>query len=695
MNFHDAGQTVVWDVRPNFSSNARSHNDKEFPMHTDCAFENPPPRFIALYVVRQDRHGGGISRFVPTDFLVRYLLSPESLRVLRMTEFTFRVPEEFRKAQGDGAETCSGPIISAHCHWRYRGEIIVRELLTAEQVAALAELDAVLCNPHYAMTTRLPQDSLVILDNTKWFHGRSKIKDSARWLKRVRFHSLTPAADLVDFTRMESLVFFRRETSTATSVCSPLVLTAGVEDAGGPSFSAHECENHEPPEGTKSISSAHVGGSGAGSLRHMLLHASSSCGYGEPAVASLSLAERQSLPITQLLALFPIMSKSELFELVDAAFARRRQHAPSDDDDAAFRGLYWSPSGGTVGPPRYFPTNVEENRRQRQMLAPLFAELGALTKDTICANLFASNRMYRAQEILNDFIVMNGGTTLPIGSASPDEEVVAFARDFRANTICGMPPRLVQLASYMKSRHIRLPNIRHVLFGGEPLYEPKVVLLREVFGRGVSLSSIYGSAETGIWAVQPPSCHRDCYVYHPGIVHLQVVEPDEKGFGQLVVTNLVRTQFPVVRYDTGDSGRLEAVEGRPGVRLLGRRVQRHAFHLGSEYYTTDEIEQACPSFQRHRVVDYQLVLAVERGMRLLDTATFKVVLLREGGALEEDEAVVVEEIRREIESAIGASENTGTDGAVPCVVAVVAVKSSELVRTSTGGKTLRVIDQRQ
>ena len=32
---------TLWPVTPNFSTKARSHSDKEFPLHTDASFEDP------------------------------------------------------------------------------------------------------------------------------------------------------------------------------------------------------------------------------------------------------------------------------------------------------------------------------------------------------------------------------------------------------------------------------------------------------------------------------------------------------------------------------------------------------------------------------------------------------------------------------------------------------------------------------
>ena len=62
---HSATRGWFWDVRPsktNFQAGnhqARSETMNEFPWHTDCSYEDPPPRYFALQVLQHDRYGGG------------------------------------------------------------------------------------------------------------------------------------------------------------------------------------------------------------------------------------------------------------------------------------------------------------------------------------------------------------------------------------------------------------------------------------------------------------------------------------------------------------------------------------------------------------------------------------------------------------------------------------------------------------
>lgn len=66
---------------------------------------------------------------------------------------------------------------------------MIRDRCSPSQLSALAELDHLLNSPSLVLTTLLPVGSVLLLDNTRWFHGRSAILDKQRWLKRIRFNA--------------------------------------------------------------------------------------------------------------------------------------------------------------------------------------------------------------------------------------------------------------------------------------------------------------------------------------------------------------------------------------------------------------------------------------------------------------------------------------------------------------------------
>lgn len=73
-------------------------------------------RYILLYVVREDRMGGGLTELIDTEVLLR-LLSRQSLFTLMHSCFELRVPPEFHKGR---ATVCTPLISSPEKRFQYR-----------------------------------------------------------------------------------------------------------------------------------------------------------------------------------------------------------------------------------------------------------------------------------------------------------------------------------------------------------------------------------------------------------------------------------------------------------------------------------------------------------------------------------------------------------------------------------------------
>lgn len=69
----------------------------EFPWHTDCSYENPPPRYFALHVLQPDRYGGGTLSVMSVQRLSK-LLSEATKASLARPKYLIRTPPEFEKA---------------------------------------------------------------------------------------------------------------------------------------------------------------------------------------------------------------------------------------------------------------------------------------------------------------------------------------------------------------------------------------------------------------------------------------------------------------------------------------------------------------------------------------------------------------------------------------------------------------------
>lgn len=167
---HDASGQLVWDVRVDPGGQARSQGMDEFSLHTDASFEDPPPRYVGLLVIRRDALGGGQSQWVSTsEVLAR--VSEECRASLRQAR-SLRVPAEFCK----GVSHVWGPLLCGADLMRYRREVVdsdVSEFSLALQGAR--------------ESADLAEGTLLLLDNWRFLHGRTTILDPLRHLLRVRF----------------------------------------------------------------------------------------------------------------------------------------------------------------------------------------------------------------------------------------------------------------------------------------------------------------------------------------------------------------------------------------------------------------------------------------------------------------------------------------------------------------------------
>jgi len=183
---HNHQQSALWHIRNGGESGqetlARSHSRDEFVLHTDCSYEEEIPDFIGLQVVQHDVYGGGNNLLVKADDLIRDL-SPESLKTLQQQPYHFMVPEEFRKDK----EFIKATIIDNQFNIRYRREIIDIENSTCSQITALNELEKLTYSASLNYKLSLNKNNILLLNNRKFLHARTKIIDPERHLIRIRF----------------------------------------------------------------------------------------------------------------------------------------------------------------------------------------------------------------------------------------------------------------------------------------------------------------------------------------------------------------------------------------------------------------------------------------------------------------------------------------------------------------------------
>ncbi|MEO8464158.1 MAG: hypothetical protein ABI640_02365 [Gammaproteobacteria bacterium] len=168
-------------------------------------------------------------------------------------------------------------------------------------------------------------------------------------------------------------------------------------------------------------------------------------------------------------------------------------------------------------------------------------------------------------------------------------------REFRPTLIYGFPSWLLALARAASEAGIALPSVPLVYTSSEVLTAATRRTLEAAYGARVV--DIYGSTEFKEIAVQ---CVHGRYHVNFESVYVESVPRVEDGVPRLLVTTLMNEAMPLVRYDLGDTGRVEEGVcpcGRHGPYLLelaGRLSEVLAFPDGtrlSPYLLTTVIEQ--------------------------------------------------------------------------------------------------------
>lgn len=166
---------------------------EEFPWHTDCSYEEAPPRYFALQVLQEDRCGGGTLSVMNVGRLSS-LLSSSTCAALLRPEFRITVPPEFVKSEDK--QYIVGSLMAVDAEGlpsmvRFREDILAP--LTAEAALALGEMKECLLGSKVEAETLhltpdcLPRGSIILMDNYRWLHARNHVNDPKRHLRRVRW----------------------------------------------------------------------------------------------------------------------------------------------------------------------------------------------------------------------------------------------------------------------------------------------------------------------------------------------------------------------------------------------------------------------------------------------------------------------------------------------------------------------------
>ena len=159
-------------------------------------------------------------------------------------------------------------------------------------------------------------------------------------------------------------------------------------------------------------------------------------------------------------------------------------------------------------------------------------------------------------QLLSQGLTRLGAQPLPYGPISDYQDAASCLRQNRPHTIVGIPAQLRRLALTAPD----CPPV-NVLLSADRI--PPV--LRRTLERvwGCQVFEHYGLTESGLGGAVECPAHQGLHIRHDAL-HLDIVEPGGRRslppgqWGEIVLTTLTRRAMPLLRYRTGDMGRLLA-----------------------------------------------------------------------------------------------------------------------------------------
>ncbi len=236
-------------------------------------------------------------------------------------------------------------------------------------------------------------------------------------------------------------------------------------------------------------------------------------------------------------------------------------------------------SGGTSGAPKFSVfTQTEWNS-----FCASFGEglrIGGVKEGERVANLFYVGELYASFIfIMKSFELATKTMQLPIAGATEISKMVSQLKELNATTVAGTPSTMVQIADYVLSKNISLPNLKKFLFGGEHLYDDQRDYLKRVFPDAMIQSIGYASVDAGLLGFADVNClpceHRSFgreTIYEIIDTETQQVITELGRVGKAYITYLDRRLMPIIRYPVGDQAMWTEEEGQLNrkFKLVGR-----------------------------------------------------------------------------------------------------------------------------
>lgn len=340
--------------------------------------------------------------------------------------------------------------------------------------------------------------------------------------------------------------------------------------------------------------------------------------------------------------------------------------------------VYVSSSGGSGGKRLFFATDIQQNQLQRQILVNMMLEQNIISYNDICLNLFQSDNIYRSFEIFNDFCSMANCTTLPMSASATNEDILEIIDYFKPNILMGSPYRLMQLAFFIERQIKKQIKFEKIFFACESMDEIKQNYFKRIFDCSIYIG-FYGSAEAGVFACQlPKHSSTKIYLYPKELVHIEIIN------SKIIITNLIRKRNQLIRFDSGDLGRLISNDENDKYGLIEVYRSQRLIMIGNDTISSSDIEDI---MNRLDLIEWQLVIDYVSHTKY--NQIFLVFRYIKSESTSTD--IIEKNIRNGLQKLF---QTSLSDISEELSLQFESIKFNDLIRNKVSNKLLKIIDQR-
>jgi phenylacetate-coenzyme A ligase PaaK-like adenylate-forming protein len=237
----------------------------------------------------------------------------------------------------------------------------------------------------------------------------------------------------------------------------------------------------------------------------------------------------------------------------------------------------------------------------------------------------------------------------------------------------GSPYRLMQLAFFLEKQSKNEIRFEKIYFACESLDQIKENYFQQIFHCEIYIG-FYGSAETGVFACQSPKySSTKIYLYPKDLVQIEIIN------SKIIVTNLIRKRNQLIRFDTGDLGRIIPNE-KYGLLEVFR--SERLIMIEDDVISKSDIEQIMKQID---LIEWQVIIDYVSGTktRLLFRYVKSELISQE---------ILEENIRNNLQKCF---ENLLTNLSEKLIIQFQSIQFNHLIRDKTSNKLLKIIDRRE